>query len=290
MLAALPRSRRILAGRTGRKHIVLTHGDTFTTWLGALMGRLTGTRVMHVEAGLRSFNLLRPFPEELNRLITFRLAHYYACPGDWAVANLRRYRGTKIDTVTNTQLDTLRFGLDHLEGAEVELPDAGYVVASIHRYENIFKRERFDEIVRVLERVAERFRVLFILHPATRGQIEKFGYRERLERNPHIDLLPRLEYLPFLKAVTRSEFVVTDGGGNQEELSYLGKPVLILRNETERREGIGANALVATSLDDAVVDDFVAGYTRYRTHPTLPSGSPAATIVDWLAERGFGAT
>ena len=73
MIVALPRSRRMLGGYTGSKHLVITHGDTFTTWFGALMGRLTRHEVMHVESGLRSFDLRRPFPEEINRLITFGL-------------------------------------------------------------------------------------------------------------------------------------------------------------------------------------------------------------------------
>lgn len=287
MLFALPASRTILGRDTGREHVVLTHGDTFTTWLAALMGKLTRTKVMHVESGLRSFNIRKPFPEEINRLVTFRLADYYACPGQWAMSNLGNVKGVKLDTGSNTQVDTLRFGLEHREKAEIELPDSKYVVVSLHRYENIFDRKRFTTIVEELEGIAAEFRVLFIQHPATKLQIDRFGFRERLERNARIALLPRLEYLPFIKAVRSADFVVTDGGGNQEELSYLGKPTLIFRDETERQEGLGANAVLC-GLNHAKIRAFIGDYRAFERAQAIPGHSPSAKIVDFLEERGFG--
>ena len=143
MTMALARSKKILAGHSGGSHIVLTHGDTNTTVFGALIGKLTGTKVMHVESGLRSFNIFNPFPEEINRLITFRLSDYYACPGDWAVQNLRRYSGVKINTHENTQMDVLGLGLTNLDKASITLPPEKYVVLSTHRFENIYNKERF---------------------------------------------------------------------------------------------------------------------------------------------------
>jgi UDP-N-acetylglucosamine 2-epimerase (non-hydrolysing) len=287
MVAALVRSRTILAGHTGKRHVVLTHGDTFTTWFGALFGRLTRTRVMHVESGLRSFNLRRPFPEELNRVITFRLAQYYACPGAWAARNLEKRRGLKLDTGANTQVDTLRFGLSQLDDLAFDVPSTPYVVVSLHRYENIFDRDRLTRIVEEIEGIANDFEVLFIQHPATQLQLDKLALRERLERTDRISLLPRLEYLPFLKAIRSAEFVVTDGGGNQEELSYLGKPTLILRDETERHEGLGRNAALA-GLDHKQIRDFVRTYLTYARPEALPAGSPSAAIVDFLQTQGFG--
>jgi UDP-N-acetylglucosamine 2-epimerase (non-hydrolysing) len=287
MLLALPRSRRVLDSQTGENHIVLTHGDTFTTWFGALMGRLTRTKVMHVESGLRSFNLRKPFPEELNRLVTFWLTDYYACPGDWAVANLNKYRGLKLNTGANTQIDTLRFGLAHVGDVVVDLPTDRFAVATIHRYENIFDADRLRRIVSEIEMIAKQFVVVFIRHPATELQLEKFGLAEMLARNPRVRLTPRLEYLPFLKLVRAAEFVISDGGGNQEELSYLGKPTLILRDETERKEGIGENAVLA-GLDLARIRTFVADYKDHEREPKLPDVRPTEVIVDFLEERGFG--
>lgn len=287
MLLALPRSRHILDQRTGRRHVVLTHGDTFTTWLGALMGVFTRTKVMHVESGLRSFNLRKPFPEELNRLATFWLADYYACPGRWAVENLSKHRGVKLNTGANTQIDTLRFGLAHADDAAVDLPTERFAVATIHRYENIFDADRFRRIISELELISKQLLVVFIRHPATELQLEKLGLAEMLARNPRVRMMPRLEYLPFLKFVRAAEFVVSDGGGNQEELSYLGKPTLILRDETERKEGIGENAVVA-GLDTASIRTFIDGYKAYERELKLPDVWPSAVIVDFLEERGFG--
>lgn len=279
MLLALPRSRKILAGYTGKKHIVLTHGDTLTTWLAALMAKLTRTKVMHVESGLRSFNLWKPFPEEINRLITFRLADYYACPGIWAVNNLSKYKGVKINTKDNTQVDTVRFGLANADKADFKLPNRKYVVASLHRYENIFKKDRFEQIIKELEFVARKFKLLIVQHPATFIQLDKFGFRERLEKNKNIELLPRLEYLPFIRAVKHAEFVITDGGGNQEELYHMGKPTLIFRDETERQEGLGTTALIS-KLEHKEIEAFIENYKKYAHQPTSSENSPANIIVE----------
>jgi UDP-N-acetylglucosamine 2-epimerase (non-hydrolysing) len=286
MFAALPRSRKILGGYTGKKHIVLTHGDTFTTWFAALFAKLTRTKVMHVESGLRSFNLFKPFPEEINRLITFRLSDYYACPGDWAVDNLKKFKGIKINTHDNTQVDTIRFGLEHAESADFKLPTKKYVVVSLHRYENIFKQERFGLIVEELEKIAEEFLLLMVQHPATFIQLDKFGLRKRLEANKNIQLLPRLEYLPFVKAIKHSEFVVTDGGGNQEELFHMGKPTLIFRNETERQEGLGTTAVIS-KLDPVIISDFMKHYKQHQHQPTSSKNSPSKIIVDNLEKFGI---
>jgi len=288
MLAVLPRAHRVLGEGVGSGSVVLTHGDTFTTWLGALLGRLTRTKVMHVESGLRSFRLFQPFPEELNRLVTFRLADFLACPSPAALRNVRRYRGEAFDTGGNTQVDTLRFGLAHLDEGRIDLPAEPFVVATIHRYENVYKRARFEELVRLLERVAETQVVLFVRHPVTDGRLIRYGLLAQLEGNPRIRLLPRLPYLAFLRLVTKAEFVVSDGGGNQEELSYLGVPTLIVRRATERPEGLGATAVLEGD-DGAGVEAFLADPARLRRPVDLPVHSPAAAIVDFLAERGFGA-
>lgn len=289
MLLALLRSRKILGGYTGSKNIVLTHGDTLTTWLAALMGRLTRTKVMHIESGLRSFNIFKPFPEEINRLITFRLANYYACPGDWAMSNLAKYKGRKINTGENTQIDTIRFGYEHAESGDIEIPKGKYVAASIHRYENIFKTDRLNKVVDRLEDVAKTFPVYMVQHPATQEQLKKLTQiKKRLVANKDIHLLPRLEYLPFIKLIKHSEFVITDGGGNQEELYHMGKPTLLFRNETERQEGLGTTAIISR-LDPRVISNFVNNYKKYIRSSTFDKKlHPSAVIVEFLQENGFG--
>jgi UDP-N-acetylglucosamine 2-epimerase (non-hydrolysing) len=287
MLLSLFRPKKILSGNTGKAHILLTHGDTLSTWIGALTARLSRTKVMHVEAGLRSFNIWKPFPEEINRLITFRLSNYYACPGDWAANNLKKYKGIKLNTKMNTQIDTLEFGIKHAEEAKISLPKKSYIVVSIHRYENIFDEKRFLQIIEEIEHISEKYHALIVQHPATKIQLQKLGYKDRLSKNKNIELMPRLEYLQFIKAVQGSEFVVTDGGGNQEELYHMGKPTLLFRNETERREGLGSTA-VLSKLDRKTIDDFVKNYKKYKQPKVINKNSPSKLIVDFLVSNNYG--
>ena len=289
MLSSLTRSRRVLGGLTGRRHLVVTQGDMFSTWLGALYGKLTRTPVLHVESGLRSFDLRNPFPEEINRLITFRLTDYYACQDEKALDNVRKYKGVKLNTHGNTQIDTLRFGLANSDRVDFDLPATKFVVATVHRYENIFDRQRFARVIEIIETIAEQFDVLFIRHPSTALQLDRFGLTQRLVASPTVHLLPRLEYLPFVKAVRNCEFVVTDSGGTQAELSYLGTPTLIVRQEVEQREGLGGNA-VLSRLDSDIVAEFLTNYRSYARPPQLPESSPSSLIVDLIEQEGFGAS
>lgn len=281
MLLSLFKSKKILGGYTGKEHIVLTHGDTTTTWFAALYGRLTRTKVMHVEAGLRSHKLFDPFPEEINRIITGWLANYHICPGQSSVDNLKRYRGKKINTIYNTQADTINFGLKNCNKASIKLPNKKYAVVSIHRYENIFKKERFAHIIDLIKFVSKDFLILFVLHPATKDQLEKTGLINELNKVDNIDLLPRQEYLPFVKLIKNSEFVISDGGGNQEELYFMGKPTLLFRNATERPDELGKTA-VLSMLDKNIVKDFLEEYKKYQRPRKIIKQSPSSMIVDEL--------
>lgn len=279
IMLSLFQGRKILDSYTGKKHFVLTHGDTSTTLWGALLGRLYRTRVMHVESGLRSFNLFEPFPEELNRIFTFWLSDIYACPGEWALGNVQKYKGVKFNTYENTQVDTIRFGLQHCDSASIKVPKEKYVVVSTHRYENVYKKERFEKIISTIEKVADDFKVLIVQHPVTKKKLEQFGFTKRLEKNKNINLLPRLEYLPFIKLIKHSEFVMTDGGGNQEELYHIGKPTLLLRNSTERNEGLNGNAILS-KLDEKIINRFIQNYQRHKRTPSKEKHSPSKIIVD----------
>ncbi len=283
VMFALLRGRKILAGYTGKKSIVVTHGDTITTWWAALLGKLNRCKVMHVEAGLRSFKLFDPFPEEINRIITSWLADYYICPGDSSVANLKKYRGKKINTIFNTQADTIEFGMKNCDKAKLDLPKNKYVVVSIHRYENIFKKEKMLHIADLLEKVAQKFTLQFVMHPATVDQLDKLGLRKRFESNKNIELVPRLEYLPFVKLIKNSEFVITDGGGNQEELYFIGKPTLLFRHTTERPDELGKTA-VLSELKEEKVMDFLENYKKYNRKRVIVPESPSAMIVKVLAD------
>jgi UDP-N-acetylglucosamine 2-epimerase (non-hydrolysing) len=272
-----------------RRGIVLVHGDTLSTLLGAVMGRLAGHRVAHVEAGLRSFDLLHPFPEELTRLAVFRLSHVLFCPGPWAARNVARLRCERIDTGANTLVDTLQLAMqragDSRQGGDSHhVPEEPFGLVSLHRYENVFRRERFERILGLLERAAGTRRLLFILHPPTARQLRRYGLEARLQSNERIEIRPRYTYFAFVALLRRAAFVITDGGSIQEESSYLGLPCLLMRRATERVEGIGDN-VVLCDYDASVVDDFVREPDRYRHEPALGGHSPSDVIVDWLVHN-----
>ena len=281
VMLALPKGKKILDGHRGKKNIVITHGDTITTWWAALLGRINRTKVMHIEAGLRSHKLFDPFPEEINRIITGRLSNFHICPDEASIKNLRFYAGKKIRTKFNTQADTITFGLSKCENDPFVVPAHNYVVVSIHRYENIFKKDRFLKVIDLLEDVAKRFPLKMVLHPATKDQLEKLDLMKRLELNPQVELVARLEYLPFIKLIKHSEFVITDGGGNQEELYLMGKPTLLFRTATERPDGLGVSAALS-ELKAEKVKSFMDRYKDYRQDQVNIDESPSKKIVDIL--------
>lgn len=277
------RDAKSLLGQGGPAGVILVHGDTFSTLLGALAGRLAGLTVAHVESGLRSFNPMHPFPEELTRLAVFRLAHLGFCPDEWAAGNLAGYRLRAINTGGNTLLDALRVALAVDRLLPRETPPGVFGVVSLHRFENIFRQERLRHILSLVEAAAERHPLVFVLHPATRRNLEKFGLLARLEGNPRIDLWPRMGYFEFVSLISRAVFVITDGGSNQEELSYLDKPTLLMRQATERQEGIGRN-VVLSGYDRGRLLAFL---DRLAEQPpggaNLGVAAPSAAIADALA-------
>ncbi len=262
------------------KGIVLVHGDTFSTLLGALMGRLAGLKVAHVESGLRSFNWFHPFPEELTRIFTFNLAHYFFCPNQWAMDNLAKYHGIKVNTQMNTLYDALQLALPAIEQLQtVEIPESAYAVATLHRFENVYNFAAIQRIVEIIEQIALKRKILFILHKPTEQNLRKFNFYERLQNNPNVEFRQRYDYFSFIKLMLKAEFIISDGGSNQEECYYLGKPILLLRKATERKEGLGENC-VLSHYDKTVIAAFVENVESYRFPLKLLKCSPSQIIIE----------
>jgi len=271
------RSRRETLFRNDVRGVVLNHGDTLSTLLGSWLARRHGLQSAHIESGLRSHNILHPFPEELIRLLTFRLSDYYFAPGEWALQNLQGYRGNAINTVNNTLYDALQ----HAQGLPPETGSEPFGLVSIHRFENIFFRKRLTGIVDLLLDSDTALKKLFILHKPTEKKLHEFGLYDRLAASGHIELRPRYDYFRFMSLLRASEFLVSDGGSNQEECYYLGLPCLLMRKATERREGLGHNVVLG-SYDKTTVMDFLGDYQRFRKPPQELAVSPSAIIVDAL--------
>lgn len=258
--------------------LVLVHGDTLSTLLGAIIAKLRGIKIGHVEAGLRSHNMFHPFPEEITRLLVFRLSDISYCPGDWPMENMSSYDTISINTQANTLLDSLRFACTRdLSGTKSDY----YGVCSIHRFENIFQRATLEFIIDEIKKASKWGRLAFVLHPATRNQLQKFGLLQSLEHHPNIDLVPRMGYIKFIALIKNAHFVITDGGGNQEELSYLKTPTILMRKATERREGLGETTLLS-AYNSELIQRALENAARRTQAVNLPEIYPSEMIADHI--------
>ena len=158
-----------------------------------------------------------------------------------------------------------------------------FAIVSLHRFETISKKEKLKQIVDELIKISRKIKLLFILHPPTRVALKNANLYELLEKESTCDLLPRLGFLEFNKILREAEFVITDGGSNQEECFYLGTPCLLLRSETERVEGLNAN-VVLSNFNSVIIDNFVINYKSYRRKPFSEQVSPSNFIVDQLTK------
>lgn len=284
LLAAQKEGKRVW--QADRRGIVLVHGDTASTLLGALLARLNGLRCAHVESGLNSGTLLSPFPEEIIRRIVFRLSNVLFAPGDEPEMRLKRRRARVINTRQNTLIDSLRLALDSRPSDALSIPKGEFALVSLHRFENIFSRKRLLWLCRTLTDIARKLPVLFILHKPTAVRLDKYGLKSSLERTTEISLRPRYDYVDFIHILNAAALMITDGGSNQEECYYLGKPCLIMRDETERSEGLGSNALLS-KYDLNAIHRFVNDWKAYEKPPPALIERPSEIIVDELTSLGY---
>jgi UDP-N-acetylglucosamine 2-epimerase (non-hydrolysing) len=237
-----------------RPAMCVVQGDTTSTFSGALAAFYAAVEVAHVEAGLRTHNLRNPFPEEMNRLLTAPLVTLHFAATDGAARNLRR-EGVSIDRIEvtgNTGIDALLMIRDRLEsgtasGLKVSLDDRKkLIVVTAHRRES-FGAE-FENLCRAIAQLAERedVQVVWPVHrnPNVTGPIDSI-----LRGKANVLLIEPLEYLPFVDLMRRAYLLLTDSGGIQEEAPSLGKPVLVLRNVTERPEAVEAGTVKLVGTD-----------------------------------------
>jgi UDP-N-acetylglucosamine 2-epimerase (non-hydrolysing) len=242
---------------TGMRPLVVVHGDTLSTYLGAVAGRWGGGDIVHLESGLSSGKWNDPFPEEMLRRLTFRKARYAICPNDEAAARMERFPGCiVINTKENTLLDCVRFATEG-KGGRTKDGKAGYFVASIHRFQNIYQRDALARIVDEVLAASKSGEVHFILHPPTELRLKKYGLYETLCEAPGIRVRGRMPYTDFLALISDARAVFSDGGSNQEELSYLGVPTILYRDRSERPDGLGHNVILRHQIDGSL-DEYIA--------------------------------
>jgi len=279
----LRRLRKTLSPEAGKMK-VMVHGDTVSTLIGAIAARLAGAQVLHVEGGLRSFNWLRPFPEEINRVGVSRLASMAFCPGEWACSNLRGLKSIEVvDTHFNTIIDVMDIAKQKNILPSERIPEK-YFLFVCHRQENLLDQTFLQQLFERIVRQSELLPCVCILHEPAEESFRKYNLLEKLTSAPQITTLPRQNYFEFTSLLRGAEYVVTDGGSNQEECYFLGKACLILRKETERQEGLGHNALLSKK-DFALVDSFLADPFHWSKEAPKPELSPSKIIVDALKDK-----
>ena len=225
--------------------MVLVHGDTTTTFSGALAAFYNHTSVGHVEAGLRSGNKYAPFPEEINRQMVSNIADLHFAPTIGAKHNLIQENKDKTSIVItgNTAIDTLNFTINKNYNSELieKHKNKKIVLLTVHRRENIGKpMEHIFKAVRDIVEDIEDVVVVFPLH--MNPEVRKLSYAY-LEKHPRIELIEPLDVVDFHNFANHAYLIMTDSGGIQEEAPSLNKPVLVLRDVTERPEGVEAGTL-----------------------------------------------
>ena len=256
-----------------RPDTVLVHGDTTTSMAASLAAFYMQIPVGHVEAGLRTYNMLSPWPEEMNRQVTDRICTYYFAPTEQSRANLLQENidAKKIFITGNTVIDALLMAVDIIsttagvkEKMAKELQEKGYTVGDReyilvtgHRRENF--GDGFLHICKAIKELAALHPEMDIVYPVhLNPNVQKPVY-ELLSSLSNVYLISPLDYLPFIYAMQHSTLLLTDSGGVQEEAPSLGKPVLVMRDTTERPEAVEAGTvkLVGTNAE-AIVSNVTA--------------------------------
>lgn len=263
--------------------MVLVHGDTLSTLVAAIAARRAGRCVGHVESGLRSESIWQPFPEEILRRIVFRLSDVLYCPSSWAATNVAVLKKNIVITHGNTMIDTVRFALEKIDSRQ-RARVSDYALVTSHRFENIFNRKRLKKLVELVELLASRQAVRFVLHTPTEHQLRKERLLARLSENPKIEMVPRMPHFEFLTELAGASCVLSDGGSIQEETSYLGVPCFLLRDYTERNEGLGSNAMLG-GLSTLRLAEFLENLEAFRKPPALTGASPSLAIAKDVKAR-----
>ena len=288
--------------------VVLVHGDTTTTLAGTLSSFYKQIPVGHVEAGLRTGNIYSPWPEEANRVLTSKIAKYHFAPTYKNKENLLKENIPEetIIVTGNTVIDALFWILDKIKNdSQLEkdliqiIHQKGYNISSNkivlvtgHRRENF--GEGFLNICNALKELATKYPNVDFVYPVHLNPNVRKPVNEILSDIENVYLIEPLEYLPFVFLLNQSYLVLTDSGGIQEEAPSLGKPVLVMRNTTERPEAVEAGTVILVGTDNEniisnvsrLLDDEVYYKKMAYAHNPYGDGNASKKIVEFFKNKG----
>ena len=240
---------------------VFVHGDTTTTMASSIASFYSGAKVCHVEAGLRTFNKLSPFPEEINRQVTGRICDYHFAPTEKSKSNLinENVSDDLILVTGNTVIDALIESIKvvSLNPSKVvknlskKLGDSEVILVTGHRREN--HGHRFNNICKALKRIAlenPSLLLVYPVHPNPNINVPVINFLSNLN---NVLLIDPLAYQDFIWLMNRSKIIITDSGGVQEEAPSLGKPVLVMRDNTERPEAVKAGTVILVGTNEDLI-------------------------------------
>ena len=240
---------------TEKPDVVLVHGDTSTTFVTALACYYLQIPVGHVEAGLRTYNIYSPYPEEFNREAVGIISQYNFAPTEVSKDNLLR-EGKRPETIFvtgNTVIDALKTTVrDDYSNPELDwAADSRLILLTAHRRENL--GEPMHSMFRAIRRIVDETPDVKVIYPIHMNPLVRKAADEELGNSDRIRLIEPLDVLDFHNFMSRSYLILTDSGGIQEEAPSLGKPVLVMRDTTERPEGIAAGTLKLVGTDEEVI-------------------------------------
>lgn len=290
--------------------IVLVHGDTTTSTATALASYYKRIPVGHVEAGLRTNDIYSPWPEEMNRQITGRIAQYNFAPTDLSKNNLIKENidENKILVTGNTVIDALHIVKNRIDsddklnekitkelseqlGHKPDIENDKFILVTGHRRENF--GQGFINICESLKEIAGKYEDTHIIYPVHLNPNVQEPVYKILKGKSNIHLIEPIEYLPFVYLMSRSYFVLTDSGGIQEEAPGLGKPVLVMRDTTERPEAVHAGTVRLVGTDkkkiveesSKLIDDFEFYQKMSKAHNPYGDGKASERIVEALMDN-----
>ena len=283
---------------------VFVHGDTTTTMAASIASFYAGAQICHVEAGLRTHNKRNPFPEELNRSLTGRIADFHFAPTTTAKNNLLK-ENIAVETIQitgNTVIDALLFSVEKLKHTSFKINeiqglkkildlDKKLILVTGHRREN--HGQGFENICLALKTIAKNNPEVQIVYPVHLNPKVKKPVHENLEGLKNVFLIEPLSYPSFVWLMNQSYIILTDSGGVQEEAPSLGKPVLVMRNTTERPEAVEAGTVILVGTDtkkilnetQKLLEDTNHYNVMAKTHNPYGDGKACGKIIDFLNDQ-----